>query len=149
LNISNDGERVKVWTTGEFRRPIRLGPLEALALGLGVRTLAAGSPDRREELLAFARRLEGAVSACPPEELLERFAVDDGGHRDGSVRSILRRAATARRRCRIRYLSSGAAEPEERVVCPYVLADANGAWYAIAHCTKRDGIRLFRVDRIV
>lgn len=149
LQIMIDGGRVRIRTTGEFRRPVKLGPLEALALGLGFRTLAAGSPERREGLLAFARRLEGSVASCSPEELLERFAVDEGGRDDGSVRALLRRAAAERLRCRIRYVASGAAEPEDRVVCPYLLAYANGAWYAIAHCMKRGGVRLFRVDRIV
>lgn len=152
FQITNDGRRVHIWTTGQFRRPVRLSPLEALALGLGFRVLAAsaaGSPERREELLAFARRLERDVASSPPEELLERFAVDDGTPGDGSVRAVLRRAAAERRRCRIAYLSSGRTRPDERVVFPYVLGYANGAWYAIAHCTKRDEVRLFRLDRIV
>jgi proteasome accessory factor C len=152
LQITNDGRRVQVWTTGQFRRPVRLSPLEALALGLGFRALAAGaagSEARREELLAFARRLEGAVASSPPEELLRRFAVDDGTPGDGSVRAVLRQAAAERRRCRITYLASGTTRPDERVVCPYLLAYANGAWYAIAHCTKREEVRLFRLDRIV
>ncbi len=149
LSIDIQRGRVTVWTKGEFRRPVRLSPLEALALGLGFRTLAAGEPARREELLAFARRLERAIAAGSPEELLERFAVEDGAPEVGPVRALLRRAATERRRCRIRYLSSGAAQPGDRVVCPYVVAWANGAWYAIAYCTQREGVRLFRVDRIV
>lgn len=152
FEIRYDGRRVQFRTTGEFRRPVRLSPLEALALGLGFRVLAAGAvgaPERREELLAFARRLEGAVASTPPEELLKRFAVDDGTSGDGSVRDVLRRAAAERRRCRIAYLSSGRTRPDERVVFPYVLGYANGAWYAIAHCTKRDEVRLFRLDRIV
>lgn len=152
FEIRYDGRRVQFRTTGEFRRPVRLSPLEALALGLGFRVLAAGtagSPERREELLAFARRLEGAVASTPPDELLKRFAVDDGTSGDGSVRDVLRRAAKARRRCRIVYLSSGRTRPEDRVVCPYLLGFANGAWYLIAHCTKREDVRLFRLDRVV
>jgi len=152
FDIWFEGDRVKVFSRGEFRRPVRLSPLEALALGLGFRVLAAGaagSEARREELLAFARRLESAVAATPPEGLLKRFAVDDGSPGDGSVRAVLRQAAAERRRCRIAYLSSGTTRPDERVVCPYVLAYANGAWYVIAYCTKREGVRLFRLDRIV
>jgi len=152
FQITNDGRRVHVWTKGQFRRPVKLSPLEALALGLGLRVLAAGaagSAARREELLAFARRLERDIASAPPQELLERFAVDDGTPGDGSVRAVLRRAAGARRRCRIVYLSSGRTRPEERVVCPYVLGFANGAWYLIAHCTMREDVRLFRLDRVV
>jgi proteasome accessory factor C len=152
FDIWFEGDHVKVFSRGEFKRPLRLSPLEALALGLGLRALAAGaagSDERREELLAFAERLERGVASTPPEELLKRFAVDDGTPGDGSVRAVLRRAAAERRRCRIAYLASGTTEPDERIICPYVLAYANGAWYVIAHCTKREGVRLFRLDRIV
>jgi len=152
FRITNDGRRIQVWTTGEFKRPVRLSPLEALALGLGFRALAlgaAGSDVRREELLAFAQRLERAIASAPLEELQKRFAVDDGAPGDSSVRAVLRRAAAERRRCKIAYLPSGTREPDERVICPYVLAYANGAWYVIAHCTMREDVRLFRLDRIV
>lgn len=152
IRIANDGRRIEVWTSGEFRRPVRLSPLEAMALGLGFRALAAGtraSEDRRKELLAFAERLERAVTTSPPEELLARFAVDDGTPGDGSVRAVLRRAAAERRRCKITYLASRTSQPDERVICPYTLTYSNGAWYAISHCTKRGGVRLFRLDRIV
>ena len=152
FDIMLEGERVKVFSRGEFKRPVRLSPLEALALGLGFRVLAAGaagSEERREELLAFARRLERDVASTPLEELLERFAVDDGTPGDGSVRAVLRSAAAERRRCRIAYLASGTTQPDERIICPYLLAYANGAWYVIAYCTKREAVRLFRLDRVV
>lgn len=148
LQITIDGDRVCVWTTGEFRRPVRLGPLEALALALGLRTLAATEPQRREALVDFARRLEHAVASRPPEELLQRFAIDDGAP-DDDVFATLRKAAADRRRCRIRYVASGSTEAEARVICPYTIAWANGAWYAIAFCTTRGDIRLFREDRVV
>lgn len=149
LQITIEGDRVRVWTTGEFRRPVRLSPLEALALALGLRTLAAAEPARRDELLEFAQRMEGAVASTSPEDLLKRFAVDDGAPDDGGVLGLLRRAAAEHRRCRIRYVVSGASEAETRVICPYTVAWANGAWYVIAHCTSRNGVRLFREDRIV
>jgi proteasome accessory factor C len=149
LQILIDGERVRVWTTGEFRRPVRLGPLEALALGLGLRTLAAGDDGRRADLVALARRLEATAAACPADELLARFALDDDAAGHAAVRPVLERAATERRRCRISYLASGAAAPSDRVVHPYLLARAPGAWYLVAHCTERDDVRLFRLDRIL
>jgi predicted DNA-binding transcriptional regulator YafY len=155
FQILNDGRRVHIWTTGEFRRPVKLSPLEALALGLGFRVLASnatGSESRRAKLLAFARRLEEAIAARAPEELVrarERFAADGGATGDGSVHAVLRHAAAERRRCRIVYLASGRARPDERVICPYQLAYADGTWYAIAYCTKREAVRLFRADRVV
>src|SRR5690606_36893454 len=54
LQVSMEGDRVRVWTTGDFRRPPRLSPRETLALGLGLRAVAAeASPERRHELLGL------------------------------------------------------------------------------------------------
>lgn len=64
LQVSLEGDRVRVWTTGDFRRPPRLSPRETLALGLGLRAVAAeASPERRNELLSLAARLEAALAA--------------------------------------------------------------------------------------
>jgi len=54
-----EADRVTVWTTGGFERPVRLNQREALALQLGLRVLAAdrGEEDRAD-LLALADRLQ-------------------------------------------------------------------------------------------
>ncbi|HEX7091803.1 MAG TPA: WYL domain-containing protein [Longimicrobiales bacterium] len=86
LQVGLEHGRVTVWTTGEFRRPARLSPLEALALGLGLRALAAETrADRRAELLALAARLERDL-APPPEP--EHVGASAGGTR---TREELRR----------------------------------------------------------
>ncbi|HEX7048919.1 MAG TPA: WYL domain-containing protein [Longimicrobiales bacterium] len=115
------------------------------------RRYPVGVEDVMTHVPAYAEkwRTEDPSARAMVRRMFERFAVADVVREEGPIRAVLRRAATERRRCRIRYVSSGAAEPEDRVICPYVIAYANGAWYAIAYCTKREGVRLFRVDRIV
>ncbi|HET8654596.1 MAG TPA: WYL domain-containing protein [Longimicrobiaceae bacterium] len=150
VQVSIEADQVEVWTTGEFRRPPRLGPREALALGLGLRVLAAESPaPERPAMLALAQRLERELAARPPGSLLAGIAVNPGADSPEGIRAVLREGARGLRRCRIAYLKPGAPEPEERVVDPYVLLAAEGHWYLVAHCHRSDEVRVFRADRVV
>jgi predicted DNA-binding transcriptional regulator YafY len=47
-----ESDRVHVWTTGEFQRPTKLSPNEALAVGLGLRVLAAEADEERRGRIA-------------------------------------------------------------------------------------------------
>jgi proteasome accessory factor C len=150
IQVAIEPDRVKVWTKGEFRRPTRLSPGETLALGLGLRSLAADqAPARRAETLALARRLEAALGAAAAPDTAALLAVRPGGEPAGEVWERVTDAARERRRCRIRYLKPAAREPEERTIEPYVVLLAEGRRYVVAHCRGSDGMRVFRVDRIV
>lgn len=172
LQIAVDGGRVSVWTAGEFQRPVRLSPREVLALDLALRARslargdgegegegdgsvdasAAGSREGAEARLALARRLEAELAvAAEGDDLSERLAVEGqvADDRADRVLGALFRAAGERRRCRIRYLASGAEEPAWREVEPYVMVRADGRWYAVARCRDVEGIRFFRADRVL
>jgi proteasome accessory factor C len=144
-----DAERVFVWTTGEFRRPIRFSPAEALALGLGLRILAA----EREEpgsagVLALAERLERTLTAIDPGSPEEAIVVGAGaGSR--TTRVDMLEAARAGRCCEIRYLKPAAVDAEQRRIAPYVLVAAEGFWYVLARCSRAESVRAFRLDRII
>ena len=58
--------RVEVWTSGQFRRPPRLTQRESMALGLGLRMLAAGASDPRpgRSYRALASLLESRLERC-------------------------------------------------------------------------------------
>jgi predicted DNA-binding transcriptional regulator YafY len=64
LQITVEENRVQIFAGAHFRRPVRLSRNEALALGIGLRMLAAEveSPER-ERRLELASRLEHALSA--------------------------------------------------------------------------------------
>lgn len=149
LQILIDEGRLWIWTKGEFRRPARLRPREALALGLALRTrAAAAAPERAAHLRELAGRLEAQLSAADMEELRRAHAVDLGRDRPG-VRDTLERATRERRRCRIDYLKPGAPGPDERVLRSYALVHVHGAWYALGWCERSQGLRAFRADRVV
>lgn len=150
FNISIDRHHISVWTTGEFRRPTRLSAREALALGLGLRILAAESAAaRREELHELAHRLDRALAATPTAELTPHYGIEEGAGGADGVLAHLREAARGRQRCKIEYLKPGAVTSKERVICPYVLIYAEGSWYILGYCLKREAIRSFRLDRII
>lgn len=72
FSIMIDRSSVRVHAPQEFRRPVRLNAREALALGLGLRTLAADAePVRRREILELARRLEAELAAPDIETVHE------------------------------------------------------------------------------
>lgn len=150
LQILIERDRVSVWTAGEFRRPVRLSSEEALALGVGLRVLAAEqNPVRREELLELARRLERQLAACSPQALLPRYAVEEGDAAGEGIGAFLAAAARERRRCRIRYLKPGAAEPAEFGLCPYAILISSGKTYVVGHCEEEGAVRVFRLDRVL
>ena len=60
----------------------------------------------------------------------------------------LQPAIDAQRVARIRYYSNSSDEETDREVEPYALLSYSGAWYLIAWCRMRKGMRDFRVDRI-
>lgn len=148
LEMYVDGEVVEAWTTGEFRRPVRLTPREALALSLGLRLLVAGMDGvRRRSIRDLAARLDAALTGFPAEPLTAGIALDDGDPHGNGALAVLRDALAERRRCRIRYLKAGGSEPETRLVAPYALVLATGRWYVVGHSAEADAVRVFRLDR--
>src|SRR5687767_2092841 len=156
IDIGIEEGRVEVWTTGEFRRPVKLSPREALALTLGLRLLSEESDaDRATALRALAARLDAGLAAVPAAALAEEFALGAGDPAGEGQLAALREAARERRPVELRYLKPADVEPEPRVLHPYALVHSGGRWYAIGHSPQaaRSGdeaaIRAFRLDRIL
>ena len=135
--------------------PLMLSEDEALALTLGL--LAA----RRLGLAAHAPGVEGALAKVErvlPETVrnrvraVEETLVWDMGERpdsapDSHVVLTLSAAARERRQVALWYRRADG-EESERTFDPYGLACQRGRWYATGYCHLRDGLRLFRLDRV-
>lgn len=157
FTIFLDGERVEVDVRNDFNRPTRLNNREAMALTLGLRVLAGEAEDgRREEILAFAARLEATL--CAPDTLPADSAVAEDGVEyeafhlalgDDGFRGTVADAVSQRCVCEIWYLKPGEGAPEKRRVAPYRLIHHAGAWYIAAADTEREGLRFFRMDRVM
>lgn len=149
VRVEIEADRIHVRSHGKFRRPMRLSPREALAAHLALRRHAAvlDGPER-ERVLDVAARIGAGLSTAPPDEFVERFAVEEGGEPAG-MRMGLRRAAEDRRRCRMVYLRSGGEGLSERTLDPYAVVASHGTWFVVGYCGLREDVRVFRLDRIV
>ena len=135
--------------------PLMLTGDEALALTLGL--LAA----RHLGLATHAPAVEGALAKVErvlPEQLRDRVraveetVVWDLGERarnapDNAIVITLSTAAREQQRVSLRYRREGGEETEHDFD-PYGLACQRGQWYATGHCHLRNGMRLFRLDRV-
>ena len=165
FTILLDKGRIRVEAAKEFRRPTRLTPIEALALGLGLRILAADHDERRRsEILDLAERLEEKLRA--PEYAMRprstRTADQSHTHHantrdhgtmfefgEDDARATLADAARASRVCTLSYVRPGAAELSERRIVPRRLLYGSGRWYVAAWDLDRSAPRTFRLDRII
>jgi predicted DNA-binding transcriptional regulator YafY len=151
LNVLIEPDRVRVRTTGDFRRPPKLDPREALALSMGIRVLAGDRDEEtREGLVDLAERLETDLASVRVEDFHPSFAIE--GETSGAadqLRGRLSDAVDARRVVTFGYLKSQADESESRVLEPYALVSSAGRWYAIGHDRDRQDLRAFRVDRML
>lgn len=147
IRIGLEGDRVTVWTGGQFQRPVRLTLREAAALHLGLRLIAAerNDPSIQDTLADVEKRIAWEV----PEDIDDHVAVVGDARGRDTIRTLIVRAATENQRCRIEYLKPEAHAPESRTLDPYVVAYSNGAWYAIGFCHQSRAERIFRVDRIM
>ena len=159
MGIPVEGERGR-YGAYSLRRGYKMPPLmftdeEALGLSLGL--LAA----RQIGLSDVAPAVEGAlakVERVMPEALRRRLraleqavtssVVPPAAPPDSGVVSDLARAVGQRLRVGLRYRSVRL-EETRRVVDPYAVLQREGHWHLFGHCHLREGLRLFRLDRVL
>ncbi|MEX1007505.1 MAG: WYL domain-containing protein [Acidimicrobiia bacterium] len=123
-----------------FERPLRLTPAEGLALlAAGRALLSVPGSDEGGPLATALDKLEDALDARG------RLAVDVGG---SDHLEELQNAAAASEQVELHYYSFARDEMTTRVVDPWRVFHAFGAWYLAAWCHRASAERLFRVDRV-
>lgn len=142
------------WETGHvyignadaIARPLRLGVDEALALIVGLRTLAEvpGLHDR-DALDRTLAKLEAAAGEAAGASA--QVTVDVEG--EAKALSAARRALAGNRRLHLRYFVPTRDETTERDVDPMRVLLVDGRWYLEGWCHRVEAVRLFRLDRVV
>jgi predicted DNA-binding transcriptional regulator YafY len=142
------------WDTGHvylgnadaIARPLRLGVDEALALIVGLRTLAEvpGLHDR-DALDRTLAKLEAAAG----EAALASAQVSVEVEGEADVLATAREALGANRRVHLRYFVPTRDETTERDVDPMRVLLVDGRWYLEGWCHRAEAVRLFRLDRVV
>lgn len=150
VQVFLETERVQV-RSDHFLRPMRLTASELCALELGLAILAGERPPEEKRAIARARdRLRRVIPKTPPNPIAEgTLAGQVGGPEHAALLARLRRAIGARHEIRLVYQASGASKPSPRRVRPYLLVFSSGMWYLVASADGAEGLRFFRLDRIV
>jgi proteasome accessory factor C len=149
VSIFVDGNSVSV-RSNHFRRPMRLTMPELCALELGLMVAAREVPAGDREVIDGAlARLRAAIARLPANDRHENLrAVSVPDPESAETLATVRSALRESRKLRIAYRPGAAGEAGERIVCPYGVAFASGAWYLIAYCDRSEGLRFFRLDRM-
>ncbi len=149
IDFAFEGEQVTVIEAQTLDRPLKLTADEALALRVAARALAdvPGLAERdalesAQAKLAFA---SGALAAAAADAPLMQVALEP----EAEALATVRRALDERRQLELRYLVASRDEVTERAVDPMRLVSVDGRWYLEGWCHLAEGVRLFRLDRMV
>ncbi len=146
IDVSFTGDRITVTNAATIERPLRLSPDEALALLVAARSLAAvpglAERDSLDRALVKLAAASGAGAAAAKSVAVE---VEP----EGEALETVRRALRDRKRLHLTYHSAARDELTERDVDPMRVAMVDGWWYVEGWCHRVDGVRLFRLDRVV
>ncbi len=145
IDLAFEGDSVSVTFDAGMSRPLRLSADEALATVVSLRTLAeipaVADADAVRRALAKIEAVTGdTVAGDTVTVALEPQA---------RIRPALQLALDTRRALHLRYYSAGRNQTSERTVDPLRLFTAENREYLEAWCREADGLRVFRVDRIL
>ncbi len=145
--------RITVGNADTIARPLRLTPDEALTLLVGLRALAdlPGLADT-DVLLRTLTKLERAAGEAADAAAHVRVALSDEGASAAAVReamTVARRALAEGRSMHLTYYVPGRDETTERDVDPLRLLVVEGHPYLQAWCHRAEGVRTFRLDRVL
>jgi proteasome accessory factor C len=145
IDLSFEGDRVRVTFTAGMVRPLRLTTDEAVALTVALRTLLElpGLAERDAVASALAKV---SAAAGPPADRASAVAVSVEARED--TLAVVRDALQRTRALHLHYYVPTRDERTERTVDPMRLLLVDGRWYLEAWCRRVEGVRLFRLDRI-
>jgi proteasome accessory factor C len=146
IDVDYEGDRVTLRNAETIARPLRLSPDEALSLVVAARTLAAvPGLQERDALDRALAKLEAICAPALPDGDAVRVALEPEGERLSEVEAALRDG----RRVHLRYHTQARDEVTERDVDPIRVLSMEGRWYLEGYCRRVEGVRLFRLDRIL
>lgn len=146
IDLEFEGDTITLFEPAGVTRPLRLTVDEALALLVALRTLSEtpGLADREVVERTLAKIEDAAGAAAGTAQRVE--VALEGEER---VLPVVRDALDRKRRLHLTYYVPGRDETTERDVDPMRLLLVEGRSYLEAWCRRVEGVRLFRVDRIV
>ena len=146
IDMEFEGDTITLSEPAGVTRPLRLTVDEALALVVALRTLSEtpGLADRDVVDRTLAKVEAAAGAAAEPAGRVEVLVEGEE-----QVLPVVREALEKNRRLHLGYYVPGRDETTERDVDPMRLLLVEGRSYLEGWCRRVEGVRLFRLDRVV
>ncbi|HEV3380531.1 MAG TPA: WYL domain-containing protein [Trebonia sp.] len=146
IDLSYEGGEISVSQAESIARPLRLAADEASALLVALRMVQDVNGRSDEALTRLIAKLEaGAGAAGAASAQLAVDIIPNGP----AMTADIRLALAAGRRLHLRYYVPGRDEATERDVDPMRMLVVEGRTYLEGWCRRAEGVRLFRLDRIM
>jgi proteasome accessory factor C len=146
IDLSYEGGEITISQAESIARPLRLAADEASALLVALRMLAE-VPSDDSAVARLIAKIEGAAGASAAASSQMTVEIDSPNVRGMTTK--ITAAQAAGRRLHLRYYVPGRDEATERDVDPMRLLVVEGYTYLEGWCRRADGVRLFRLDRVL
>ena len=146
IDLSYEGGEIVVSQAESIARPLRLAADEASALLVALRMLAEmpGDGSAVARLIAKIEEAAGTAGAAIAQGTIQIVPPNEG-----EVAAQVREALAEGRRVHLRHYVHGRDEVTERDVDPMRLLVVEGRSYLEGWCRRAEGVRLFRLDRVL
>jgi proteasome accessory factor C len=146
IDLSYEDGEISISQAESIARPLRLAADEASALLVALRMLAeaGGDGDAVARLIAKIEAAAGAAGAVSAQVAIQ---IDHPNPR--GMAATLTGALAAGKRVHLRYYVPSRDEATERDVDPMRLLVVEGRTYLEGWCRRAEGVRLFRLDRVL
>ena len=146
IDLSYEDGEISISQAESIARPLRLAADEASALLVALRMLAeaGGGGDAVQRLIAKIEDAAGAAGAASAQVSVQ---IDSPNARGMAV--TLNAALAAGNRVHLRHYVQKRDEVTERDVDPMRLLVVDGRTYLEGWCRRAEGVRLFRLDRVM
>jgi proteasome accessory factor C len=146
IDLSYEDGEISISQAESIARPLRLAADEASALLVALRMLAeaGGDGDAVARLIAKIEDAAGTAGAVSSQVAIQ---IDHPNAR--GMAATLHAALSAGKRVHLRHYGSKRDEATERDVDPMRLLVVEGRTYLEGWCRRAEGVRLFRLDRVL
>ncbi len=146
IDLSYEDGEISISQAESIARPLRLAADEASARLVALRMLAeaGGDGDAVARLIAKIEAAAGAAGAASAQVAIQ---IDHPNAR--GMAATLSGALAAGKRVHLRHYAKGRDEATERDVDPMRLLVVEGRTYLEGWCHRAEGVRLFRLDRVL
>ena len=149
IDVSVEGDRIVVTNADTIARPLRFAPDEAVALLVGLRSLAdLPTPAEHDALDRVLAKLERAAGDAADTHRKVTVKIQSAADADASARDSIGQALRDGHRIRLEYYVPARDEVTVRDVDPVRLLLVEGHGYLEGWCHLAEDWRLFRLDRV-